>query len=194
MRRRDFVAGAVSLAVVAPAAAERSAKTQRLAIFSVYQPAAQMQEISANGFYRAIFAELRRLGHVEGKNLTVERYGKERRHPGSLDALAAEAVRGNPDVIFAIGPGLFELMAATTAIPIVAWSYDPIEMGLTQSLAHPAGNVTGISSDTGPSIWSKRLGLLREIFPAMAKVGFLAPNTPGWRMFGLLARPHGFLS
>jgi putative tryptophan/tyrosine transport system substrate-binding protein len=75
------------------------------------------------------------------------------------------------------------LKAATSSIPIVAWTYDPIKMGLVQSLAHPGGNITGVASDTGLMVWGKRIELLRLVFPAMAKVGVLSPDNLGWRQF-----------
>jgi putative ABC transport system substrate-binding protein len=51
---------------------------------------------------------------------------------------------------------------------------DPLALGIAQSLAHPGGNFTGVSIDTGPSIHGKRIALLREMFPAMSKLGCLA--------------------
>ena len=91
MRRREFVAAALSATVVSPAAAQQDTKIQRLAVFSPFQPVAMMQENSSNRYYRAIVAELRRLGHIEGENLIVERYGKEQK-TASLDADAAQEI------------------------------------------------------------------------------------------------------
>jgi putative ABC transport system substrate-binding protein len=51
---------------------------------------------------------------------------------------------------------------------------DPVAAGLVESLARPGGNITGVSVDTGPSIYGKRIALLREIVPAMSKLAFLA--------------------
>jgi putative ABC transport system substrate-binding protein len=118
---------------------------------------------------------MRRLGRVEGENLAVQRYGKEENTAG-LDALAAEVVRGNPDVVLSIGAGSFQMKAATTMIPLVIWDYDPLGRGLTKSLAHPGGNITGVAGDLDPSIWGKRVELLREAFPAMAKLAYLGPH------------------
>jgi putative ABC transport system substrate-binding protein len=66
------------------------------------------------------------------------------------------------------------LKAATTAIPIVGVMSDPVAYGIVESLAHPGGNITGISTDAGPEISSKRLELLREAAPGISRVGFLA--------------------
>jgi putative ABC transport system substrate-binding protein len=178
MRRREVIAGAASFAVVSAAGAQQSSTVQRLAILSPSQPVAQMQENSSNPYYAAIFAELRRLGHVEGKNLAVQRYGTEQNTVG-LDALAAEVVHGDPDVVLSIGSGSLQMKAATTTIPLIIWDYDPLGRGLTKSLARPGGNITGVAGDLDPSIWGKRVQLLREVFPAMAKLAFLGPRA-GW--------------
>ena len=73
MKRRTFIAGAISAAAVSRVAAEPSASSHRLAIYGPSDPSALMHERSDNRYYRAFFAELRRLGHVEGQNLVIER-------------------------------------------------------------------------------------------------------------------------
>jgi ABC-type uncharacterized transport system substrate-binding protein len=173
MRRREFIAGAVSVVAGASrVSAQPAGASQRLAIFSPSEPSAQMQEKSDNRYYRALFEELRRLGHVEGQNLTVEKYGSEQNKSGPV-ALVAEVIRSNPDVVFVIGPGAPMFKTADAKFPIVALTADPIAQGLAQSLARPGGNITGVSVDTGPSIHGKRIALLHEMFPAMSKLAFL---------------------
>ena len=174
MRRREFI-GLVGGAVALPLAAraqQPAVASKRLAIFSPSEPSALMNEHSDNRYYRALFAELRRLGHVEGQNLVVERYGRERNASGPA-ALAAEVVRNSPDVVYVVGPGAPFFKRETDKIPIVALTGDPIAAGLVQNLAHPGGNITGVSVDTGPSIHGKRIALLREMFPAMSKLSCL---------------------
>ena len=61
--------------------------------------------IAEANFTAPLFAELRRLGQIEGQNLKVERYGREQNTSGPED-LATEIVRSNPDVIFVVGPGI----------------------------------------------------------------------------------------
>ena len=124
---------------------------RRLAIFSVSEPAALMNENSETRYYRARFGELRRLGHVEGQNLAVERYGREKNISGPAPVVA-ELVRQNPDVVYVLGPGALLFKRETTTLPIVAMTGDPVATGLVQSLARPGGNITGVSVDTGPSI------------------------------------------
>jgi putative ABC transport system substrate-binding protein len=173
MRRRDFI-GLIGGAVALPLAAraQKQAASKRLAICSPSEPTALMYEHSDNRYYRALFAELRRLGHVEGQNLVVERYGREKNTSG-LAAMVAEVVRSNPDVIYIVPPGAPDFKRETDKIPLVALTGDPLAAGLVQNLARPGGNLTGVSVDTGPTIYGKRIALLREMFPAMSKLSCL---------------------
>ena len=90
MRRRDFVAGAVSFAAVTRVTAQPVANSRRLVIVDVSTSVSRMYETSES-YYRVLFTELRRLGHIEGQNLTVERYGKEQ-NPTDPAAFAAQVV------------------------------------------------------------------------------------------------------
>jgi putative ABC transport system substrate-binding protein len=137
-----------------------------------------MHEKSDNRYYRALFEELRRLGHVEGQNLNVEKYGIEQNSSGPV-ALAADVIRSNPDVVYIVGPGARIVKIANAKFPIVAMTADPIAQGIAQSLARPGGSITGVSVDTGPSIHGKRIALLHEMFPAMSKLAFLTLRV-GW--------------
>jgi putative ABC transport system substrate-binding protein len=108
---------------------------------------------------------LHKLGYVEGKNVQLEvRWGNgefER-----LPALAAELVQLKVDVIVAAAsPSVLAARKATSTIPIVMpVSSDPVGDGLVASLAHPGGNITGLSM-MAPELGEKRLQLLRETFP-----------------------------
>src|SRR6267154_625958 len=173
MRRRAFlsvVCGAVAWPLAA--AAQQSTNKKRLAIFSPSEPSADLHEHGSK-FYRALFAELRRLGQIEGQNLKVESYGREQNAAGP-EALATEIVRSNPDVIFVVGPGAPIFKKLTSRIPIVVITGDPVKQGSAESLAHPSGNFTGASIDAGISIHGKRIALLREMVPTMSKLGCLA--------------------
>jgi putative ABC transport system substrate-binding protein len=116
---------------------------------------------------------LRELGYVEGKNIVIEyRYaeGKRERVPD----LAAELVRLKVDVIVTTGavPVLAAKKASPT-IPIVfASSSDPVGSGLVSSLAQPGGTITGLSQ-MAPDLDGKRLELLKEAFPKVARTAFL---------------------
>jgi len=116
---------------------------------------------------------LRELGYVEGKNVLIEyRYaeGKLERLPD----LAAELVLLKVDVIVtASNPAIFAAKKASATIPIVfGAANDPVEDGLVSSLARPGGNITGLSLMT-PDLDGKRLELLKEAFPKVARVAFL---------------------
>ena len=174
MRRRDFISllGSAAIAGSLAAAAQQSTNRKRLAIFSPSEPSADLHEHSESKFSRALFAELRRLGQIEGQNLKVERYGREQNTSGP-EALAAEIVRSNPDVIWIVGPGAVIFKKLTSRIPLVAITGDPVKQGIAESLAHPGGNFTGVSVDAGQTIYGKRIALLREMFPTMSKLGCL---------------------
>jgi putative ABC transport system substrate-binding protein len=174
MRRRDFISllGGAAVAWPLAATAQQSTNKKRLAIFSPSEPSADLHEHSKTKAWRALFAELRRLGQIEGQNLKVERYGREQNTSGPED-LATEIVRSNPDVIYVVGPGLLFFKKLTSRIPIVVITGDPVKQGIAESLAHPGGNFTGVTADAGPSIYGKRIALLREIIPTMSKLGCL---------------------
>jgi putative ABC transport system substrate-binding protein len=173
MKRRDFLAGAISVAAGSQVSAQ--GPSRRLAICSLGESSGLMRERSDNRYYGVLFEELRRLGHVEGKNLVVGRYGTEQATSGPA-ALAAEVVSIAPDVIYVIGPGTPFFMRETGKIPIVALTADPVAQGLITNMARPGGNLTGVTIDTGPAIHGKRLELLREMFPAMSKLACLLPR------------------
>ncbi len=175
MRRRNFISllGGAAVAWPLAAAAQQSTNSKRLALFSPSEPSADMHEHSENKYWRALFAELRRLGQIEGQNLKVESYGREQNTSGP-EALATEVVRSNPDVIYFVGPGAVIFKKLTSRIPIVVITADPVKQGLAESLAHPGGNFTGVSIDAGLSIHGKRIALLREMVPTMSKLGCLA--------------------
>jgi len=125
------------------------------------------------GFWRFFFEELRRLGHVEGRDLIVKRYSAEG-HPSRYADLARDVVSLNPDVIFLTGNLLartFRSLTPTT--PIVAIMSDPLETGLVESLARPGGYLTGVSEDAGIEIWGKRVQLLKEAVPSMARLAYV---------------------
>ncbi len=121
----------------------------------------------------AFLEGLRELGYVEGKNIAIERRyteGNNQRLPG----LVAELVRLKVDVIIAeTGMATLQAKKVTQTIPIVmTGGNDPVGQGLVASLAHPGGNVTGLTS-LSPSSLGKRMQLLSEVVPNLTKVGVL---------------------
>jgi putative tryptophan/tyrosine transport system substrate-binding protein len=139
---------------------------------------------------------LRELGYVEGKNLVIDYRsvdGRTERYKELANALVLEKV----DLIVTRGtPATRAAMAASATIPIVTTSVgSPVRSGLVKSLARPGGNVTGLSAITA-DLAGKRLGLLKEVFPKITRIGFLAnmsnPNSPiFWEETERLARSLG---
>src|SRR5262245_24985744 len=170
MERREFIAGLLFAASLRQARAQQPAKVHRIAIVTFGVPIAETTETSSFPGYRAFFHELRRFGYIEGRNLIVERYSVER----PTVELARDVVRSKPDVIFSIGRQWTWLLKPLTALPIVGLFVDPVGFGLVASLAHPGGNITGVSIDAGPEVEAKRLELLKEAFPQASRVGVLA--------------------
>ena len=123
---------------------------------------------------------LRELGYVEGKNILIEyRYAEAKLD--RLPALAAELVRLKMDVIVLAGPASIRpAKEATNTIPIVmANDADPVGSGVVASLARPGGNITGLSN-LAPEIGGKRLELMKEVVPKLARVAlFGTSNTAG---------------
>jgi putative ABC transport system substrate-binding protein len=119
--------------------------------------------------------ELSKLGWIEGKNITIEyRFGdgKSKRRP----ELAADLVRLKVDLIVVTDtPASLAVKSATSTIPIVMVSVgDPVAAGLVASLARPGGNVTGLSN-LGLDLNTKRLEILKDAVPKLARVGLLKP-------------------
>jgi ABC-type uncharacterized transport system substrate-binding protein len=116
---------------------------------------------------------LRELGRIEGQNISIE-YRFAGGKPERLTDAAVELVRLNPDVIFALGGDVVPAaQKATKTIPIVMWaSNDPVQMGFVASLAHPGGNITGITLILD-QLAGKRLALLKEIAPKISRVAVL---------------------
>ena len=113
------------------------------------------------------------LGYVEGKNIFIEyRYAEGK--PGRLPNLAGELVHLNVDVMVTVGgSSVIAAKKASSKIPIIfAGSGDPVGSGFVSSLARPGGNITGLST-MAPDLNSKRLELLKEAFPKVARVALL---------------------
>src|SRR5262245_1762664 len=168
MKRREFIAGLLVAASLRQARAQQPAKVYRIAIVTLGIPIAEITETS-NPFYRAFFRALHRFEYIEGRNLIVERYSPER----PTVEMARDVLRSKPDVIFSIGQWV-RILKPLTTIPIVAILGDPVGLGLVASLAHPGGNITGVSVDAGPEVEIKRLELLKETFRQASRVGVLA--------------------
>ena len=122
---------------------------------------------------------LRELGYVEGQNLAIEwRLADDQVE--QLPELAAALVRQPVDLIVAVAtPAIVAAKHATSTIPIVfPLAGDPVGLGLVDSLSRPGGNVTGLAN-LAPELNAKRLELLTEIVPGLARVAYLwVPSVP----------------
>ena len=141
----------------------------------------------------ALFEELRRLGFIEGQNLTIHPHGFGLRSEQFLQA-AVELVNAGPDVILAGGnPAIRAAQQATTTIPILGLTDDMVGSGLTASMAHPGANTTGVSL-LATELDGKRQELLIELIPEVRRIAALTdPNTTEPRQLQALqdaARAH----
>ena len=176
MRRRDFTRIIGGTAAMWTLAARAQQATGRLYKVGYLGPASPEPHL-----IKAFEYGLQTLGYRVGENVVVE-YRFANQDLERLPTLAAELVRLGVDIIVAGSNATAAAMSATTTIPIVMTnSLDPISTGLATSLARPGGNVTGFTTDTGDEILGKRLELLKEALPNLARVGVLsnpdyAPN------------------
>jgi ABC-type uncharacterized transport system substrate-binding protein len=157
---------AVLLAVAVRAEGQQPKKLFRIGYLSSGDPASESRR--AEGIRLA----LREIGYIEGQNIAIE-YRYAERDQDRAPELAAELVRLKVDIIV-VGGGptwIRPAQNATKTIPIVMVGVggDPVEGGLVQSLAHPGGNVTGLT-DLTRELGGKRLELLKEAVPKLARV------------------------
>jgi putative ABC transport system substrate-binding protein len=166
MRRREFITivGGVAAAWPLAARAQQTLKAARIGYLA-------FRSLSADDSF---FQGLRNFGWIEGQNILIER----RFAAGNTDQftdLAAELVRLKVDVIVAVASVATQAAKdATTSIPIVFVNTgDPVGQGFVQSLAHPAGNVTGIAFDASPDVTAKQAQLLIEVVPKLSRLAVL---------------------
>jgi ABC-type uncharacterized transport system substrate-binding protein len=170
-----YVICATLFALCLPAAAQQLTKVARVG----YLSGAGLESRK-----EAFRQGLRELGYVEGKNIVVE-YRSAEGNLDRLSKLAAELVRLNVDVIF-VGStdSILAVKSASTTTPIVfAGLGDPVDIGVVASLARPGGNATGLTQ-LSPELGGKRLELLKEAFPKVARVAFLWNPTSRVRKVG----------
>src|SRR5262245_4346590 len=174
MFRRIAICSLLTILTISPGEAQQPAKIPRIGFLSAISPSS----ISAR--MEAFRQGLRELGYVEGKNIVIEwRYAEGK--ADRLRELAAELVRLKVDVIVTGGPAVIRpVKEATSTIPIVmGFDNDPVGSKFVASLARPGGNITGLST-LAPEISGKRLEILKEIVPRLARVAVLGTSTnPG---------------
>jgi putative tryptophan/tyrosine transport system substrate-binding protein len=176
----SFALCALLSALCASAEAQQPKKVHRIG----YLSAGNLTSESSRA--EAIRLALRDLGYIEGQNIAFEyRYAEGK--PDRFQALAAELVGLKVDIIVVGGGNRIVPAAknATKTIPIVMTGpgLDPVEAGFVESLARPGGNVTGLTN-LGMELGEKRLELLKEAVPKLARVAVLYDR----------ANPSGVLS
>jgi len=155
-------------------AVEPAQRPVRVGFVSPFSPSTVSHSVS--GFWE----RLRELGYVEGQNLVIETRWAEGRYD-RLPALMAEVVESKVDVLVTYGtPAVIAAKRATSTIPIVvAVMGDPVGSGVAASLAHPGGNVTGLSQGWDEGIGGKWLELLQETAPGLSTVALITnPDNP----------------
>jgi putative tryptophan/tyrosine transport system substrate-binding protein len=170
MKRRDFI-GAMYLATVAlasRAAAQQSGKIWRIG--DVHPGTPEMSAI----FVRALEQSLADLGYVQGRNIVLLH-----RFAGPQPEKIEEAIASllpQIDLLVVWGEGAIAAKKLAGGVPTVFISIGfPVELGLVQSLGHPGGKMTGITSEAALETSAKRLQILKEIVPELKRVAVLRP-------------------
>src|SRR3954447_20342601 len=169
MRRREFITVLGGAAAWPLAARAQQFKLARIGVLYIGLA-------DAESLKKELGEGLRELGYVEGQNVAFE-FRSAQGELGRLPELAAELVRLRVDVIVAlyVEPSL-AAKHATHDIPIVVIAADPVETGIVPSLAHPGGNITGVSLMSAASN-AKNIELFRDMLPSLRRVGVLGNAT-----------------
>jgi len=177
MRRREFIA-LLGGAATWPLTGHAQQLSPVVGFLSSRSPGESAELIGA--FRRG----LRQIGFFEGQNVIITFRWAEG-HYDRLPALASDLVDVHAAVIFAAGgsPTAFAAKAATSSIPIVFVSTDPVRLGLVRSLNDPGGNITGITN-ASTEVAAKALGLLKQMMPSAETIGHLVnPLSPTAKIF-----------
>jgi ABC-type uncharacterized transport system substrate-binding protein len=166
------IAWLLAAMLTAPLAAEAQSRIPSIGVLMPGPVAPRLHMLEA------LRQGLREQGYVEGQNITLvvrSADGVMERLP----ALAEELVRHPVDIILAPGVAANAAKQVTSTTPVVIAVGDALAMGLVTNLARPGGNITGIS-EFAPEIIAKRLQLLKQAAPAIARVAVLVnPSDPG---------------
>jgi putative tryptophan/tyrosine transport system substrate-binding protein len=167
MKRREFITlmGA-SVAWPLAALAQEPGRTYRIGCLS--------SSARNSPPHVAMFDELRRLGFIEGQNLTIE-WRAYALHYDLIPEFAAELVKAKVDVIYATGDAVRVAQRATATIPVLGIAQDVVGQGLVTSLARPGGNTTGVSV-LATELDGKRQEILIEAMPGLRRMAILADS------------------
>ncbi len=177
MKRRDFIAATAAL-LVSPRNLRAQGTPRRLGDLVLGEPSPTLDN--------ALHEGLRNHGWIDGRNLIIEY--RHARSQDRLPALATELVALSPDLLIASSPQTaLALKSATATIPIVFVAvFDPVTLGLVQSLSRPGGNMTGLATYAPGDFIAKRIEIIRELVPGASKIAILV--NPDNRMQRLVLR------
>jgi putative ABC transport system substrate-binding protein len=169
MNRRAFI----SLLGGAAALSSRAAQAQEPG--RIYRIGSLQSAPRDAPHHLAFFAELGRLGFVDGQNLAVDRQGYGMRVE-QFDVHARELVKTRVDIIVAAGDAAVRVaQQATAELPVVGMSEDMVTQRFVRSLSHPGGNITGVSL-LSPELDGKRQELLIEALPGVRRIAALVDD------------------
>ena len=180
MDRRAFLAGTGAVLLAAPLAAEAQRASGKVPVLGLLD--FSTSEPGRLEWWKAFRQSLKELGYVEGQGVRFEARWAEGRED-QLDKMAAELVALPVDLIVTGGgESAGAAKRATATIPIVmATGTDPVKFGLIQSLGHPGGNITGVTSLSSELI-AKRVSLLKELVPKATRIAVLWDGTSHGRL------------
>ena len=169
-KRRQLIVALGAGAILAPLAslAQQQGKIPRIGFLSPFPTGSDSR-------FEVFKQQMRELGHVEGKTITIDYQSAEGKYD-RLPALAAELVQRNVDVIMTAGgtPTVLAARNATRTIPVVfAGVSNPVGQGIVASLARPGGNVTGATNQSGDTV-GKVIALFKELVPSAKRVAVLS--------------------
>ena len=177
MKRREFIAATTAL-LVSPRRSWAQGRRHRLGFLAIGDGSGR----ALNQAELALFDGLRKHGWIDGRNLIIEyRFSQP---SDRLPASVADLIALSPDVLVAAAPrATAALKSATATIPIVFVAvFDPVGLGLVQSLSRPGGNITGLATSAGVTI-GKQIEILRELVPGASKIALLVnPDNPMQRL------------
>jgi putative tryptophan/tyrosine transport system substrate-binding protein len=170
MRRREFITLLGGTVVACPVLA-RAQSSRNIPHIGILWHAAKAEQ--EEPYFSAIIGGLRDVGYVDGSTVVLEhRFPNEQ--PDQFRKMAAELVALQPDVLVGIGANASPfLKQATNSVPIVFVIVpDPVGSKLVESLAHPGGNATGLST-IAPELTGKRLELIKQTIPELTGIALL---------------------
>ena len=174
MKRREFIAALGGAATWPLAARAQQGKVWRIG----YLHTGFWDSSADVVLFEAFAQQLASIGYIEGKNLIIDKRSGEGRSD-RLSVLANELIALHPNVIVAVArPAIAAAQKATSTIPIVMTpSGDPVGAGFVKSLAHPGGNITGLSS-MNDDFQGKAVEVLHAIVPNANRVAVLMSSNP----------------